>query len=146
MDTEFKLFLKHRGFTIDSSIFELELCEPQNFSEYRQIEIDAAYANLFSSMEGIEYLSKRFKLKRYLGLNDTEIAENERMWREEQDIAHATEDSGAVADLRSVGVGGGDFGEFEDMEGEEDLGDEDLGDGGDIPGGEIDLEAGGDEV
>lgn len=146
LDKEFKLFLKHRGFTIDSSIFELELCEPQNFSEYRQIEIDAAYANLFSSMEGIEYLSKRFKLKRYLGLNETEIAENEKLWREEQDIAHATDDSGAVADLRSVGVGGGDFGEFDDIEGDEDFGDEDLGDGGDIPGGEggdeIDLEAG----
>jgi len=143
LDQEFKLFLKHRGFTIDSSIFELQLCEPQNFSEYRQIEIDAAYANLFASMKDTPFLSKRFTLKRYLGLNETEIAENERLWREEQAVPHATEDTGAVADLRSVGVGGGDFGDFgdEDM-GEEDLGDEDMGDGGDIPGGEIDLEAG----
>jgi hypothetical protein len=146
LDQEFKLFLKHRGFTIDSSIFELELEEPQNFSEYRQIEIDAAYANLFSQMKDVPYMSKRWAMKRYLGLNETEIAENEKLWRQEQAVPHATEDSGAVADLRSVGVGGEDFGDFEGEEGEEDFGDEDIGDGGDIPGGEgegaeIDLEA-----
>jgi hypothetical protein len=112
--------------------------EPQNFSEYRQIEIDAAYANLFSQMKDVPYMSKRWAMKRYLGLNETEIAENEKLWRQEQAVPHATEDSGAVADLRSVGVGG--------EEGEEDFGDEDMGDGGDIPGGEdagaeIDLEA-----
>lgn len=142
-DQEFKLFLKHRGFTIDSSIFELQLLEPQNFSEYRQIEIDAAYANLFASMKDIPFMSKRFAMKRYLGLSDDDIALNEKLWREEQAVAHAAEDTGAAADLRSVGVGGGPFDEFSD----EDFEDEDLGDegeespeGADIPGGEIDLE------
>ena len=142
LDEEFKLFLKHRGFSIDSSIFNIRLLEPQNFSEYRQIEIDAAYANLFASVKDIPYMSKRFAMKRYLGLNDDDIALNERLWREEQAVEHATEDgSGAGADLRSVGVGGGGFDEFgdEDLEGEE--GAEEGGEGEDIPGGEIDLEA-----
>ena len=142
-DEEFKLFLKHRGITIDSSIFELELLEPQNFSEYRQIEIDAAYANLFNSMKDTPYISKRYAQKRYLGWSEDDITENERMWREEQAYAKATdEQGGASADLRSVGVGG-DFDEFSDEDfGEEGDMEEAPPEGEDIPGGEIDLEAG----
>jgi len=142
-DEEFKLFLKFRGFTIDSSIFSLELNEPQNFSEYRQIEIDAAYANLFNSVKDNPYISKRFALKRYLGWNEDDILENEKMWRAEQAYQSATDEGGgAGADLRSVGVGGEgfDFGDEEDFEGEEGM-DEVPPEGEDIPGGEIDLEA-----
>jgi hypothetical protein len=146
-DEEFKLFLKHRGFTIDSSIFELELLEPQNFSEYRQIEIDAAYANLFNSMKDNPFMSKRFALKRYLGWDEADILENERLWRGEQDQAVGGDESaGAAADLRSVGVGGEgfDFGDEEGLEDEEGMGEEP--EGADLPGGEIDLEGGGAEV
>ena len=87
-------------------------------------------------------MSKRFAMKRYLGLSEDDIALNEKLWREEQAVDHATEDTGTTADLRSVGVGGGGFEDF----GEEDFDDEDLEgeespEGEDIPGGEIDLES-----
>lgn len=145
LDEEFKLFLKHRGFTIDSSIFELELLEPQNFSEYRQIEIDAAYANLFNSLADTPFMSKRYALKRYLGWTEDDIKENEKMWRQEQeDSVSGDIGGGATADLRSVGAGpGGEEFDFDDEDFEE--GGEEMEappEGDDIPGGEIDLEAG----
>ena len=145
LDEEFKLFLKHRGFTIDSSIFELELLEPQNFSEYRQIEIDAAYANLFNSLADTPFLSKRYALKRYLGWTEDDIKENEKMWRQEQEEPVSGDiGGGAAADLRTVGAGpGGEEFDFEDEDFEEG-GDEMEAppEGDDIPGGEVDLEAG----
>ncbi len=129
-DEEFKLFLKHRGVTIDNSIFNIELLPPQNFSEYRDIELMSTYANLYNSVKDNPILSKRFALKKYLGLTEDEINENEKMWREENDVAHMTQDEGASADLRSVGVNAPpmdmDFSEEPDMEGgeEPDLGGE----------------------
>ena len=145
LDEEFKLFLKHRGFTIDNSVFELELLEPQNFSEYRQIEIDAAYANLFNSLAETPYMSKRYALKRYLGWTEDDIQENERMWRQEQEepVTGDMGGSGAAADLRTVGAGpGGEEFDFEEDDFEEGGDDMEAPEGGDIPGGEIDLEGG----
>jgi len=83
-DEEFKLFLKHRGVTIDNSLFHLEFTEPQSFSEYRQLELDAAKINSYQALTDIPYISKRFILKRYLGWTELELAENERMWKEEK--------------------------------------------------------------
>jgi len=144
LDEEFKLFLKHRGFTIDSSIFELELLEPQNFSEYRQIEIDAAYANLFNSLADTPFLSKRYALKRYLGWSEDDIQENEKLWRQEQDSPVSGEiGGGAAADLRTVGAGpGGEEFDFEEGDFEEGGEEMEAPEGEDIPGGEIDLEGG----
>lgn len=119
LDREFKLFLKHRGVEVDNGIFEIRFQEPQNFSEYRQLELDNAYANLYNSISGNEHLSRRFALKKYLGLSDTEIAENEKLWREENDIKHLTQDETPGADLRAADVrapGGDMFGdEFADI-------------------------------
>jgi hypothetical protein len=84
LDEEFKLFLTFRGITIDNSLFTLKLTPPQSFSEYRQLELDAAQINVFSSMADVPYISKRFALKRYLGLTEQEINENERLWKEEK--------------------------------------------------------------
>jgi hypothetical protein len=84
LDQEFKLFLKHRGISIDNALFNLQLTPPQNFSEYRRLELDAAQINVFASMAEVPYISKRFALKRYLGLTEQEIAENEKMWKEEK--------------------------------------------------------------
>ena len=53
-------------------------------------------------MEQIPYFSKRFLLKRYLGLTEEEIRENEELWDEEQ--ADATPPDPTGQDLRSVGV------------------------------------------
>ena len=131
-DKEFKLFIKHRGINIDSSIFELKFVDPQSFSEYKEIEVHAARANVFSGLEGVEYMSKRFMMSKYLGLTEDEILENERLWMEENKSG-TTPDSDAEPGLGSVGVrsfdtDGGmepDMGDFGD-------GDE-GGDGGESP-------------
>lgn len=84
LDLEFKLFLKHRGVTIDNSLFELEFTPPQSFSEYRQLELDAARINTFTALTEIPYVSKRFILKTYLRWTEEQMNENERMWKEER--------------------------------------------------------------
>jgi hypothetical protein len=102
LDDEFKMFLKWRGFNIDSSLFNLKFCAPQNFASYRQSELDTARIASFAQLEQLPYLSKRFMLKRYLGLTEDEIEENAKMWKEERDKPEVTPVSGQ--DLRSVGV------------------------------------------
>ena len=102
LDDEFKMFLHWRGFVIDSSIFTLRLTQPQNFASYRQSELDTARVSTFTAIEPLPYLSKRFILKRYLGLTDEEILENETLWKEERDLSEVLNVSGQ--DLRSVGV------------------------------------------
>lgn len=104
LNEEFKLYLKYRGIEIDSAIFDIAFTEPQSFSEYRQIEIDGAYVSLYNSVKDTPHLSKRYALKRYLGWTEDDIAENERLWREEQGQKHLTQDEAATADMRSVGV------------------------------------------
>jgi hypothetical protein len=47
-------------------------------------------------------MSKRFLLKRFLGLTEEEIVENEQMWREEADEPDLQTTQGQ--DLRSIGV------------------------------------------
>ena len=84
IDMEFKLFLKFRGVTIDNSLFELEFTPPQSFSEYRQLELDSARINTFTALTDISFVSKRFILKTYLGWSEEQLAENERMWKEER--------------------------------------------------------------
>ena len=101
LDTEFKMFMRWRGFNIDSSIFSIKLCEPQNFASYRQTELDNTRIQAFSAIEPLPYMSKRFLLQRYLGLTKEEILENEKLWLEERDDP---EHSATGADLRSVGV------------------------------------------
>lgn len=107
-DREFKTFLAWRGFNIDNSIFELKLCEPMNFANYREIEIDGARINNFGGVSGTEFLSKRFILKKYLGLTDVEIKENEKMWFEEK--GEDSEGAAEGSDLRNVGISTGDIG------------------------------------
>jgi hypothetical protein len=84
IDMEFKLFLKFRGITIDNSLFELAFTPPQSFSEYRKLELDSARINTFTSLMDVSYVSKRFILKTYLGWTEEQLAENERMWKEER--------------------------------------------------------------
>jgi hypothetical protein len=107
LDEEFKLFLRWRGFNIDSGLFTLEFNPPQNFASYRQSELDTARVSTFSAIEGYPYISKRFALQRFLGLTEEEIKENEKMWREENDKDSDVEPEGK--DLRSIGVSAGDL-------------------------------------
>jgi hypothetical protein len=95
--------LYSRGVNIDSALFELKFEPPQNFATYRQAELDNQRAPTFQTMSQVPFLSKRFALKRFLGLSDEEIAENERLWAEESGASKAisTDSSG---ELRSAGV------------------------------------------
>jgi hypothetical protein len=102
LDDEFKMFLRWRGFNIDAGLFSISFCEPQNFASYRQSELDTSRIASFSQLEPVPYMSKRFMMKRYLGLSDEEILENEQMWREERDEPELATTQGQ--DLRSIGV------------------------------------------
>ena len=83
LDREFKMFLKHRGIEIDSGSFELQFNEPQNFGKYRQIELDTQLVNIFSQINQVPHISKRFAMKRFLKMTEEEIHDNQRLWAEE---------------------------------------------------------------
>jgi hypothetical protein len=102
LDQEFKTFLRWRGINIDGQLFELKLNEPQNFAQHRQVEVDAARINTFGQLEQVAYFSKRFLMKRYLGLTEDEMRENEEMWLQEQ--GEQAEDTADEVGLRSVGI------------------------------------------
>ncbi len=130
LDDEFKMFLRWRGFNIDSGLFNITFNPPQNFASYREAELDTTRVSTFSQLDQVPYLSKRFLLKRYLGLTEDEIVENERFWHEER----ATSDAPGVKgqDLRSVGIIPADL-ETDITTGQELAGAEPLGAGG-LPG------------
>lgn len=101
-DTEFKLYLHNKGINVDSNIFDVKFNPPQNFASYRQAEMDGVRMNVFSNVAQVPFLSKRFALKRFLGLTAEEMAENETLWKEE----NVDEDTSlpANAELRSAGI------------------------------------------
>lgn len=127
LDEEFKLFLRWRGFNIDTSLFQVVFNPPQNFAAYRQSELDNARVGTFTSMESLPYISKRFALERFLGLTEEEIKRNEKLW-EEENKEEVTKDP-AGSDLRNIGVSTGDFQADMDTADEIETGDEmtDLG-------------------
>jgi hypothetical protein len=107
LDKEFKMFLKKKGIELDSSTFKLTFLPPQSFSEYREIEVNNARAAVFGQLAEVPYLSRRFVLKKYLGLTDAEIVENEEKWQEEnpEGAAPATDDAAlAASDLNTLGM------------------------------------------
>ena len=106
LNVEFKTYLAWRGFNIDSGLFDLKLTEPQNFASYRQTELDNTRIQAFSAVEQLPYMSKRFLLKRYLGLSKEEIMENETLWQEERDNPEL---SVSGSDMRSAGINPGDM-------------------------------------
>jgi Bacteriophage T4-like portal protein (Gp20) len=101
-DVEFKLFLKNRGFELDNSLWTLQLNEPQNFAAYREMELNSTRITSFTALASTPFLSKRFMLKKYLGLTDMEVNENEQLWQEEMGAASPDQLQGS--DLRNVGV------------------------------------------
>jgi hypothetical protein len=129
LDQEFKLFMRWRGLNIDGQLFDLVFNEPQNFANYRQAEIDTARIGTFTQLEAFPYFSKRFLMKRYLGMSEQEMSENEMMWMEEKGETEETQ--AADVGLRSVGVTPGGI--------ESDLGTVEMPDvgaeGGEMPGG-----------
>ena len=117
-DQEFKRYILERGINVDTSMFDLKFQPPQNFASYRQAEIDNARVPTYTQMAAIPYMSNRFALKRFLGMSDEELAENERLWREENDENLDPLPGEADAEMRDAGISpatiGGDMGDLED--------------------------------
>jgi len=123
-DEEFKLYLHSKGVNIDPNLFELNFNPPLNFASSKQASIDAERINTFNTIQAIPFVSKRFALKRFLGLTDEEVAENERAWAEENGKGEPTT-TDAAGELRSAGLSaagiGGDLDSAGDMTAPEDM-------------------------
>ena len=120
---EFKRYLLEKGVNIDTAMFDVRFQPPQNFASYRQSEIDNARVPTYTQMSAIPYVSNRFAMKRFLGMTDEEIAENERLWREENDETLQTTETDAAGEMRGAGISSAgissDLGGIEDTTGEE---------------------------
>lgn len=128
---EFKLYLTQKGVNIDVAMFDLKLQPPQNFASYRQAELDTNRIGTFTQMQQIPFISNRFALSRFLGLSKEEIAENERLWREENDELFQGVEQDTSAQMRDAGITGADISDdLGSAEGE----DETLGDEEGAPG------------
>ena len=102
-DLEFKLWMNFQGINIDNSLFELKFNTPQNFAAYSQAELDTQRVAIFGQLQQIPHISKRFAMKRFLGMTQEEITENERLWQEENG-ARLVAPTDASADMRSAGI------------------------------------------
>jgi hypothetical protein len=133
-DEEFKLYMHSRGVNIDANLFELKFNPPLNFASTRQSALDAERINTFNTIQAVPFMSKRFALKRFLGLTDEDVAENERMWAEENGKGQPTY-TDAAGELRSAGLSAagieGDLGAAGDLSPPDDM-EDDL--GGEDPG------------
>jgi len=123
-DEEFKVYMYGKGVNIDSNLFELKFNPPLNFASTRQSALDSERINTFNTIQAVPFMSKRFALKRFLGLTDEEIADNERLWGEEQGKGQPTY-TDAAGELRSAGLSAagieGDLGAAADLTGPDDM-------------------------
>jgi len=127
---EFKRYLLEKGMNVDVAMFDLKFQPPQNFAAYRQSEIDNARVPTYTQMSAIPYVSNRFAMKRFLGMTDEEIAENERLWREENDEALSALPGSSDAELRDAGISGAGISSDLDNIEDEALADTPVEDGG----------------
>lgn len=102
-DSEFKMYMNSCGVNIDSNLFELNFNPPMNFASTRQSALDSERINTFNTIQQIPFMSNRFALKRFLGLSDDEMADNERLWAEENGKGMPTH-TDAAGELRSAGL------------------------------------------
>jgi hypothetical protein len=107
LNEEFKLFMRWRGFNIDSGLFDIHFNPPQNFASYRQAELDTSRVQTFTAMSQLPYISTRFAMERFLGLSQEEIKQNQKLWLEERTEPEDFEAKGS--DLRSVGISTADI-------------------------------------
>jgi hypothetical protein len=101
IDHQFKAYLRTVGINIDFDLFKLRLPEPQNFALYRQTALDADLIASFNAIEGVKYLSRRFIMKRYLGLTEDDIQMNEALLKQERNI-DATASAAQVEELQQI--------------------------------------------
>ena len=123
INQEFKKYMLEKGLNIDTAMFDLRFQPPQNFASYRQAEIDNARVPTYTQMSAIPYISNRFAMQRFLGMSAEEIAENERLWREENDENLSQPETDAAGEMRGSGISSAgissDLGSIEDTTGEE---------------------------
>lgn len=108
LDTEFKEYLRNSNIVIDESMYRIRLPDPSNFGVYRQQEMDAALLSSYGTADGIQYLSKRFIMKRFLQMTEEEMIINERLLKEERGMDPDEENTTDSAKL--YGAGEGDMG------------------------------------
>jgi len=115
-DEEFKMWIKSKGYNIDSGMFELKLNPPQNFAAYRQTEMDQTRIQSFTQVAELPYMSKRFALSRYLGLSEEEMARNADLWAEENNVPQKKQSKNAQLRAGGVSQAGikGDLDQFEE--------------------------------
>jgi hypothetical protein len=132
-DEEFKLFVRRRGFPIDSSIYELTFNEPENFSTFAKIELETAQIGVYAPLAEMKHFSKRWLMMEKLGMTEQEIMDNEMMWIAEnrQNLGNVdtegTVGSAPSAGLDSMGIrptdddldAGDDFGDEPEIQGDD---------------------------
>ena len=101
---EFKRYLLEKGVNIDTAMFDIKFQPPMNFASYRQAEVDNNRISTYTQIATVPFVSKRYALSRFLGLTPEEMAENERMWREENDASVQSKPTTSATELRSAGV------------------------------------------
>ena len=101
---EFKRYLLEKGVNIDIAMFDIKFQPPMNFASYRQAEVDNNRISTYTQIATVPFVSKRYALSRFLGLTPEEMAENERMWREENDASVQSKPTTSATELRSAGV------------------------------------------
>ena len=135
-DEEFKMYMYTKGVNIDNNLFELEFNPPLNFASSKQAAIDAERINTYNTIQAVPFISKRFALKRFLNLTEEEVAENERLWAEENGKGQPTSTDSA-GELRSAGLSAsgieGDLGAAGELNAPEDMADQ-TAEGGAVPG------------
>ena len=116
LDQEFKRWLYESKIVVDPTIYRIVLPQPSDYWKSKQQAMDGESLNNFGTADGIDYLSKRFILERYLNLTKDEIAQNELMLRQERgldltgddrDLPMLYQPESAEAGGFDGGVGGG---------------------------------------
>lgn len=110
-DEEFKAFLTRSGINVQGDGFELSLLESSNLNKMTELDIQSRYLQNFQSAVNIPYLSKRFAMKKWLGLSEEEFAENERLYAEEnpekligKNITMPKVNPNQIPGLQSIGI------------------------------------------
>jgi len=106
LNKEFKRFLKIRGVQVDSGDYDLGMSPPINFEEYREGALNADRLQRLSSAMSFPFIAKRFAMKKYAGMSQDEILENERLWAEEN-VPGAVRGDAQSSGYGGMNVGGG---------------------------------------
>lgn len=111
LDDEFKDFLRRNGINMNMDGFELSFNESSSLNLMTELDIQGRYLQNFAQVANNPYISKRFAMKKWLGLTEEEFAENERMLLEEnpemlvgKNITMPKVNKNQVPGLQSIGI------------------------------------------